>query len=69
MSSILIKKATIINENSREISDLFIKNNRIEKIDKNINIESKCSEINGEGLFLIPGLIDDQVHFRGRTNS
>ena len=64
MSSILIKKATIINENSREISDLFIKNNRIEKIDKNINIESKCSEINGEGLFLIPGLIDDQVHFR-----
>ena len=64
MSSILIKKATIINENLREISDLFIKNNRIEKIDKNINIESKCSEINGEGLFLIPGLIDDQVHFR-----
>ena len=64
MSSILIKKATIINENSKEISDLFIKNNRIEKIDKNINIESKCSEINGEGLFLIPGLIDDQVHFR-----
>jgi len=64
MSSILIKKATIINENSREVSDLFIKNNRIEKIDKNINVESKCSEINGEGLFLIPGLIDDQVHFR-----
>ena len=64
MSSILIKKATIINENSREVSDLLIKNNRIEKVDKDINIESKCSEINGEGLFLIPGLIDDQVHFR-----
>ena len=64
MSSILIKNATIINENSREVSDLLIKNNRIEKVDKDINIESKCSEINGEGLFLIPGLIDDQVHFR-----
>tara|TARA_Y100000996_G_scaffold400696_1_gene370946 strand:+ start:182 stop:1519 length:1338 start_codon:yes stop_codon:yes gene_type:complete len=64
MSSILIKKATIINENSREVSDLLIKNNRIEKVDKDINIESKYSEINGEGLFLIPGLIDDQVHFR-----
>ena len=64
MSSILIKNATIINENSREVSDLLIKNNRIEKVDKDINIESKYSEINGEGLFLIPGLIDDQVHFR-----
>ena len=40
MSSILIKKATIINENSREVSDLLIKNNRIEKVDKDINIES-----------------------------
>ena len=64
MSKILIKKATVINENSRDISDLLIKNNRIEKVDKNIEVESKCSEINGEGLFLIPGLIDDQVHFR-----
>ena len=64
MSSILIKKATIINENLREVSDLLIKNNRIEKVDKDINVDSKCNEINGEGLFLIPGLIDDQVHFR-----
>ena len=52
MSSILIKKATIINENLREISDLFIKNNRIEKIDKNINIESKCSRLMEKDYFL-----------------
>ena len=56
MSSILIKNATIINENSREISDLLITNNRIEKIDKNITTNKRSKIIEAEGLFLIPGL-------------
>ena len=36
----------------------------IERVDQNIEVDHKCKEINGEGLYLIPGLIDDQVHFR-----
>ena len=38
MSTILIKNATIINENKREIGDVLINKNRIERIDQNINI-------------------------------
>ena len=64
MSTILIKNATIINENKREIGDVLINKNRIERIDQNININQRYNEIDAEGLYLIPGLIDDQVHFR-----
>ena len=36
----------------------------IERIDDNIQPGGNCMEINGEGMYLIPGVIDDQVHFR-----
>ena len=64
MSTILIKNATIINENSRTISDVLIRGKKIEKIDRNISTDESHDTIEAEGLFLIPGLIDDQVHFR-----
>ena len=64
MTTILIKNATIINENKREINDVLINENRIERIDQNINVNNRYEEIDAEGLYLIPGLIDDQVHFR-----
>ena len=64
MSSILIKNAKIINENKLSTNDILIKNSRIEKIDPNISVDYKCEIINAENLYLIPGLIDDQVHFR-----
>ena len=64
MSTILIKNATIINENKQEIKDVLISKKRIERIDQNINVNHRCDEIDAEGLCLIPGLIDDQVHFR-----
>ncbi len=63
MSTILIKAASIVNEGSIFTSDLLIKNGRIEKIDSNINASADI-EINAEGLHLLPGMIDDQVHFR-----
>lgn len=63
MSTILIKAASIVNEGNIFTSDLLIKNGRIEKIDSNINA-SADTEINAEGLHLLPGMIDDQVHFR-----
>ena len=55
MSTILIKNATIINENKREIGDVLINKNRIERIDQNINIDQRYNEIDAEGLYLIPG--------------
>lgn len=59
----LIKGAELINEGVRSFQDLLIENGRIAKIAPSINHES-ATEINADGLILIPGAIDDQVHFR-----
>jgi dihydroorotase len=64
MKTTLIKNATIINENSKFVSDLLIKEGKIEKIDRNISLESNHEVVDAEGLLLLPGCIDDQVHFR-----
>lgn len=63
MSNYLIKSATIVNEGEIFVSDVLIKNQRIEKIERSIS-EPGAIEINAEGLVLMPGAIDDQVHFR-----
>lgn len=63
MSTLLIKAATLVNEGIQKQADVLIKNGRIEKIDTQIDVQTD-REINGEGLHLFPGLIDDQVHFR-----
>jgi len=65
MSKILIKNATVINEESISIKDILIHNDRIEKIADSIShVDGTYDEINAEGHYLIPGVIDDQVHFR-----
>lgn len=61
---ILIKNATLINEGKQWQSDVFVKDGRIARIDVQIDPKEKCIEINAEGKYLIPGVIDDQVHFR-----
>ena len=63
MSSILIKNAQVVNEGHIQSLDLFIKDGRIEKIGSQLDLKAD-QEINAEGLHLLPGLIDDQVHFR-----
>ncbi len=63
MSTILIKNAQVVNEGKVEKLDLFIKYGRIEKIAPEIN-DSADQFIDAEGLHVLPGLIDDQVHFR-----
>ena len=63
MSTILIKAASIVNEGQIFTSDLLIKNGRIERIAPTIDTPADL-EINAEGLHLLPGMIDDQVHFR-----
>ncbi len=63
MSSILIKSAQLVNEGKVEVADVYISNGRIEMIAQEINHPAD-QEISAEGLHLLPGLIDDQVHFR-----
>ncbi|MCH2479890.1 MAG: dihydroorotase [Flavobacteriales bacterium] len=63
-NKILIKNARIINEGTSLIKDILIEGLIISKIDTEINVLSSVNIINAEGLTLIPGMIDDQVHFR-----
>lgn len=64
----LIHRATIINEGETFIGSVLIKNNRISQIFRDEVPErllSECTEIyDAKGLCLLPGVIDDQVHFR-----
>ncbi len=60
----VIKQATIVNDNQQFVADVHIKNGRINKISNHIDSFSNVVEINAEGKYLIPGAIDDQVHFR-----
>lgn len=59
----LLKQATIINEGVSKVGDVLIHNDRIEKIANSIDAPS-ATIINCEGKYLVPGSIDDQVHFR-----
>jgi dihydroorotase len=66
MGCILIRNATIINEGRSFRGDLLVKDEIISAISSpgEINQPSDAKIINAEGLLLIPGVIDDQVHFR-----
>ena len=64
MKKILIKNATIVNEENIFESDLLIINDLISQINPNISAPNDCKIIDASGKILIPGLIDDQVHFR-----
>ena len=63
MNSYLIKNATIVNEGSSFVGDVLIENGVIKKVDSFITPSSN-TVIDASGKYLIPGLIDDQVHFR-----
>jgi len=60
----VIKNAEVVNEGSIKNEDVLIKNGRIEKITSNINVKFAVTEIDATGKHLLPGVIDDQVHFR-----
>ncbi|KGE13364.1 dihydroorotase [Sphingobacterium deserti] len=63
MSSILIKSAQIVNEGKITLADVFTNHGRIEMIAETIDHPAD-EVIDAKGLHLLPGLIDDQVHFR-----
>lgn len=65
MNTVLIKNAKIVNEGKIEVGDVLIENEWIVEIAENISPKSPdCKIIEAEGQYLMPGAIDDQVHFR-----
>ncbi len=71
MATTLIKNITIINEGLRFIGNVLISNKTISEISsEEITPSDNCTIIDGSGKLLLPGAIDDQVHFRepGLTN-
>lgn len=65
MKSVLIKNAKIVNEGTIFEGDVLIENELIVEIAESISAKSSATKIiNAEGNYLIPGMIDDQVHFR-----
>jgi len=63
MQKYLIRNINVVNEGEIKCADVLV-GERIEKITSNISVDFAVEEINGEGKYLLPGVIDDQVHFR-----
>lgn len=64
MESILIQGATVVNEGQTKSVDVRIEGERITQVAQHIDPKEKDKLIDAKGLHLLPGLIDDQVHFR-----
>ncbi|MAN59816.1 MAG: dihydroorotase [Flavobacteriaceae bacterium] len=65
MNTILIKNAEIVNEGRIFRGDVLVEGDRISEVSETISVKSSDTKvIDGDGCYLIPGMIDDQVHFR-----
>jgi dihydroorotase len=64
MASILIKNGLLINENQQYIADIYVEDGFIAEINKNGISRSADKTIDAAGKWIVPGVIDDQVHFR-----
>ncbi len=64
MQKYLFKNILVVNEGKIQALDVLTDGERIHRIDSNISVHGNYTEINGEGKYLFPGAIDDQVHFR-----
>ncbi|MFP6854316.1 MAG: dihydroorotase [Opitutales bacterium] len=64
MKSLLVLNATIVNEGTLEERDLLVREGRIERIEGDLSSITADEVIDASGHHLLPGLIDDQVHFR-----
>ena len=60
----LLKGGWVINEGSKKVLDVLISEGRIEKVAESISVSGAVNEVNCEGKLILPGCIDDQVHFR-----
>lgn len=70
MKKLLITNARLVNEGRITETDVLVAGQRIEKIESGISTDNGADVIDAKGRYLIPGMIDDQVHFRepGLTN-
>jgi dihydroorotase len=64
MPDILFKDVLIVNEGKSQEADLLVKAGRIERIGPSISVTGAVEEVAGNGRMLMPGIVDDQVHFR-----
>lgn len=64
MSSILILNAQVVNEGKIQVADILVKDGFIDQIGINLSGISADKTIDATGKYLLPGVIDDQVHFR-----
>ena len=64
MGTLLILNAKIVNENTIIESDIYIRSGRIEKIGKDLSAMKVSTVLDVKGKYIIPGMIDNQVHFR-----
>lgn len=60
----LIKNGQVVNEGRTVFADVLIKNGRIERVDPSISVKYAVQEVDATGQHILPGVIDDQVHFR-----
>lgn len=63
MSRLLIRNARLVNEGQEFDADVLVANGRIEKIAGSLEGYNEPVEIDAQGQWLLPGMIDDQVHF------
>ena len=64
MTSLLITNAHVVNEGQIQQLDVFVANGRIEKVGADLSSLAADRVIDAQGKHLLPGMIDDQVHFR-----
>ncbi|MCG6870505.1 MAG: dihydroorotase [Gammaproteobacteria bacterium] len=64
MKSILISNAVVVNEGELREGDVLVKDGRIERIAADLSAVPADIVLDAAGLHLLPGMIDDQVHFR-----
>ena len=63
-SKVLIKNGLVVNEGRSEVKDVLIEGQRIERVEQHISPRTNEKVIDASGMWVLPGLIDDQVHFR-----
>ena len=64
MKDIVFKEARIINRGKMIEGDIWVRGDSIERVDPSISLQQQYTEVPVNGKYLIPGIIDDQVHFR-----
>ena len=64
VNRLLLKHALLINEGAITECDVLVEGDRIEKVAPSILVPERCNVIDVDGRYLMPGMVDDQVHFR-----